>query len=126
MTTRVRLWALPTNAETEPAPVRRDEPWDQRQRRRQRGRDADALEDAGGDERRRRSAGLDAGQKEDGAADQVGQPAGGEGTQATDAVDDDAGDESRWDLDERSGPDDQPDLGIRDAGSRKGDRAAMR
>ena len=47
MTTRVRLWALPDEGETEPAPVGRDEPRDERQGRRQRRRDADALEDAG-------------------------------------------------------------------------------
>ena len=111
----------PDEREAEPAPVRRDEPRDQRQGRRQRGRDADPLEDAGRDERRRRAAGLDAGQEEDRAADQVGQAAGGERPQATDAVDDDAGDERGGDLDQRRGPDDQPDLRIRDSGPGQGD-----
>ena len=62
------------------------------------------------------------GEQQDHAADQVGEPAGGERAQAADAVDDDAGDEGGRDLDERRRPDDQPDLRIGDAGPRQRDR----
>ena len=111
----------PDERETEPAPIGGDEPWDQRQgagsvaampipwKMRAAMNGADGPPGSTPGRRRMR------------AADQVGHAAGGERAQATDTVDDDAGDERGRDLDQRRGPDDQPDLGIGDAGSRQGD-----
>ena len=115
MMTSVRLWALPTNARPNP--------------RRTGSTSLGTSDSAAGsvaampmpwkiasdDERPHGPAGLDAGQQQDGAAGEVGEPAAHECAQATDPIDEHPCHERGRDLDERSDPDDDADLGVRHA-----------
>ena len=100
----------------------RQHPRHERQRGRQRARDADALQRPGRDERQRRAAGLDARQEEQAAREEVRDPARGEQPQPAEGVHEAAADDRGRDLDEGRRPDDETDRGVRDGGSGEGQR----
>ena len=99
----------------------RQHPWHERQRRRQRGRDPDALERPGEDEGERRPARLDAREQEDAAREDVGDAPGEQEPEAAEGVDEPAADDRRRHLDEGGDPHDQADLRVRHVGLGEGE-----